>query len=660
MKCHRKQLIRTKEGRGKGNEAWVSFKDLPHNIKEFCMLKLGDPKKMVICNGLEKFILPDTKAVEFYAKHRKPSGKPLAFSKQREKATNAMIFNAITAVLDDRGAMTKMFGSKKTKIWQNISEAVNYLNMNEDSSVQKWEHSLPSNARSLERKHKKYQKESYWAFIHAGEGSKNASKRTEELDSLIISLYCLPTKPYIASVCKLFLQFMAGEITIANIDTGEVFEPDHFYKNGEPIEVSEDTVRNIVKQPKNELIIKKRRNGAYDFSHKQRPHVHRTPPQYSMSKISLDDRDIHHTKLHDGTKVMPYYAFDVMSTAMIGISHSKSKNSQLFTDCIKNMFQFTTSLGLGVPMQMEVEHHLVNNFKDGLMKAGNIFPLVRWCNPTNSQEKRAEGFIRVKKYGVEKNNHQNVGRHYLKNDSNRVTNQKIFDEENNNYKFAKATYKNVVAWEMNEQIEFNNQLHPDQVKFKGKTRIQVFKENVNPNLPEVDKAMLAKFIGEQTQTTIRRSQYVRVQYENWQIESPKIMEALSPNNFTVDAFYIPNEDGEIKEVYIYQNDTYLCACKPVPKFNEANAEWTEVDEKNYTEATKYISEFDKMVKDDTAETLQRITVIKNEVIPNKEIEAEVVDEVVDDLDDDDMFNDAYFDQLEKNMESVAERALREL
>ena len=43
-----------------------------------------------------------------------------------------------------------------------------------------------------------------------------------------------------------------------------------------------------------------------------------------------------------------------------------------------------------MPAQVEVEHHLVNNFADGLMKAGVVFPFVRWCNPGNSQEKRAE------------------------------------------------------------------------------------------------------------------------------------------------------------------------------------------------------------------------------------------------------------------------------
>ncbi len=64
-------------------------------------------------------------------------------------------------------------------------------------------------------------------------------------------------------------------------------------------------------------------------------------------------------------------------------------------------------------------------------------------------------------------------------------------------------------------------------------------------------------------------------------------------------------------MFIYQNNQLICACKPVPTFNRANSEWTDADIQGYQEATKYVSQFDKMVKQDTAEGLQRVTLIKN-------------------------------------------------
>lgn len=186
--CQRGKLIRTKEGRGAGNEAFVSFHDLPFDIKTIAIQKLEDPKDVLVRNQLENYILPDAKAITFFATHRKPNGRPLSEDDQRERATNAMILNAIQMVFKDRGVMIKMFGKKKTLVWQNISEAVNAINPN------KWTHSLPGNVRSLQRKYEKYINESYKIFIHAGEGVANAQKIKGEIADFIFAQYCLPTK----------------------------------------------------------------------------------------------------------------------------------------------------------------------------------------------------------------------------------------------------------------------------------------------------------------------------------------------------------------------------------------------------------------------------------------------------------------------------------
>lgn len=620
--CRRGKLVRTNEGKGLGNQAWVSFHDLPVvkgvDIKEFCLRMLGKPEDVLVKNLLEGEIVPDPKAIDFYAQHRKPNGKPLTFNQQREKATNAMILNAIETIMKDRVKSNKIFGKKKTQIWQNISDAVNAIN------TDKWLYNLPGNPRSLQRKYNEYLKDRYMAFIHKGEGSDNARKVNEDIERLIIGLYCMPNKPYMSSTYDMYLQFMGGALEAYDVQTGEIFNREDFYdENGKMVELSESTINNYLNKPVNKIIIEKCRNGAYDFSQKSRPHVHRHAPLFSMSKITLDDRDIMHHKLPDGSKVMAYYAFDSLSGAMIGIAHSKSKNQTLFLDCIRNMFQFTTSYGLGVPMQMEVEQHLVSDFSEGLMKAGVLFPFVRWCNPTNSQEKEAEGFIRIKKYGVEKDRHQNVGRHYSRNESNRVTRQKIFDEANDNYKEAKATYEQIVAWELEEQTLYNNELHPNQRKYKGKTRLEVFLENVNPNLPKLNKALLAQFIGEHTKTTIRRNQYVNVQYEKYQLPTPQVLSMLAPNNYQVDAYFLPN-DNEEKEVYLYQNGEYLCTCKPVPVFNRANVEWTDEDARKYQEAMAYIAKFDAMTRRLSEEKLPKIRTMK----PTAEIDVdfEVVEE----------------------------------
>ncbi|WP_395060065.1 hypothetical protein [Flavobacterium sp.] len=586
-----------------GQDALVLFNSLDRETKDAITIKFGNPKEEAKKGWFAKQYIADRRAAEFYMAHTYGEhSKKLDPEYVIQYTHNASVLNTVLVAKTNRKDYIRAQGAINIDIWQSLSNDVN--------AFREVAHNLPTTKDTLRRKVTQYQKESYASLISGKLITQNAIKRTSKIESLVVSLYCIPNKPYVETTHEMYHDFMAGNLDVANIKTGELYDRAKFFKNGEPVELSVATIWNIINAPHNNLIIKKQRNGAYDFNHKNRPHANRTAPNYSMSKISLDDRDIMHTKLPDGSKVMAYYAFDDLSGAMIGIAHSKSKNHQLYIDCIKNMFQFTSSKAIGIPMQLEVEHHLVSDFKDGLMMAGNIFPFVRWCNATNSQEKYAERLIGTKKYGVEKSNNQNVGRHYSRLDSNRTTLQKIFDEQNDNYKDAKASYEQIVANEMQEQMQYNNQLHPNKERYAGKTRLQVFLENINPNLPKFDKSYLAKYIGSHTETSIRRSQYVTVQYQKYQLESANVLHLLAPNNYNVDAYYMTDNQGKINEVFLYQKERFICKCEPVPTFNRANAEWTDTDKQGYENATKYISQFDKIVKEHTANTMEKVTVFR--------------------------------------------------
>ena len=133
----------------------------------------------------------------------------------------------------------------------------------------------------------------------------------------------------------------------------------------------------------------------------------------------------------DGNRVKAYYAYDVASGCVVGYAYNRLKTADLFIDCVRNMFRLIDHQGWNCPAEVEVEHHLVNNFADGLIRAGVVFPFVRWCNPGNSQEKRAEHFNRVKKYGVEKRSQVGIGRWYARLEANRPKEEKVYDEFNN-------------------------------------------------------------------------------------------------------------------------------------------------------------------------------------------------------------------------------------
>ena len=239
----------------------------------------------------------------------------------------------------------------------------------------------------------------------------------------------------------------------------------------------------------------------------------------------------------------------------------------------------------------------LKDFSDGLMQAGSVFPLIRWCNPGNSREKRAEHFNRAKKYGVEKRSQVGIGRWYARLEANRPKEEKVYDEYNNTYKVKTYTYDELVADDIRAINEYNSQPHPNQKKYPGMTRWDVLCARQNPDLAPWDKAVLYRYIGFHTSTTIRNNSYLKVQYNDYRLPDPEIIARLEPRNYKVDAYYLPDHDGNIGEVYIYQNGRFIATCKPAPRYNENTAEQTDADREAYIDQAKYVAKFDKMVKE---------------------------------------------------------------
>ncbi len=275
-------------------------------------------------------------------------------------------------------------------------------------------------------------------------------------------------------------------------------------------------------------------------------------------------------------------------------------------------------------MEVEVEHHLVNTFADDMMKEGNIFPKVRWCNPGNSQEKHAEHFNKALKYEYEKKEQVGIGRPFLKLEANRPKVDKQWDEDGMKVKEKTYSYEELLADALSAQDKYNNDLHPDQKKFKGMTRLDVLLYNVNPDLPYYKDNSVARYIGDYTATSIVRSQYVKVQYEKYQLPHPRELGKLSSNNYSVTAYYLPSDD--IQEVHLYQHDKFICTCKKIKTFNTARAEWTDEDQQAYQEFSEYGASFRKMVKEGKAD-IMKVNLLKH-TQELEELEVEIIDEPI--------------------------------
>lgn len=603
-----------RSGRGLGGYVLVEIATMPLRFQERIKLKYGDIKEDAIRNWLGSHYHIDAKAREFYTRFRFDNGDALPPEHIQEYTVNASVIEAVMRAMEDATFMRKAMKAGPVN-WGELAGAISYYQA-------EFGHTLPVSSNRFKKRVNDFKANGYESLISRKFMNQNRRKVTYDIERLLLSIDAQPEQPFNTTVWEQYNLFVQGELELYDPETGEVLNPADFTdKDGNPLVLSPATVANYLNNPKNKALRGKLHMSQWDFNNAYRPYHLRSIGEYSLSKVSLDDRDLPRP-MKDGNRVKAYYAYDVVSGAVVGYAYNRYKTTELFLDCMRNMFQTLDRNGMYIPAELEVEHHLVSDFADGLMQAGTVFPLIRWCNPGNSREKRAEHKNREKKYGVEKRTQVGIGRWYAKLEANRPKEEKVYDEKNNTYKVKTYSYEELVADDIRAIETFNAQPHPNQKRYPGMSRWDVLCAHQNPNLAPWDKAVLYRFIGQHTETTIRQNTYCTVMYNQYGLPSPEIIEKLEPRNYKVDAYYLPDADGTINEVYIYQNGRYIATCKPVARYNENTAEQTEYDKAAYTEQSKYVAQFDKMMKDGK---IKRVGILaKEEAKLITEVQAEAV------------------------------------
>ncbi len=635
----RAQINVVRAGKGLGNYALIEIATLPQRFRGRIKEKYGTMEQNILKDWFGQHYRIDAEARSFYTRFRFEDGSALPPDKINEYTVNASVLKAVVSVMADTNIMRKAMNGQ-TINWGEMAGAISYYQA-------EFGHTLPLSPHRFRERVNAYQKEGYESLISKKFKNQNTRKVNYRIERLLLSLDSQDERPYNTTVAEMYNMFLMGELVVADVETGEVFDPKDFTdKKGNPIVLSEATIANYLNTPKNKALRAKLHDTQWDFNNQYRPYHLRAHAVYALSKISLDDRDLPRP-MPNGQRVKAYYAYDVVSGAVVGYAYNRLKTRDLFLDCMRNMFQTLDRNGFYMPAELEVEHHLVENFADGLMKAGVVFPLIRWCNPGNSREKRAEHFNRAKKYGVEKRLQVGVGRWYARLEANRPKVEKVYDEQNNTYKEKSYSYEELVADDIRAIQEYNNQLHPNQKMYPGMTRWDVLAGRQNPDLRPFDKAVLYRFIGNQTTTTIKQNMYCTVQYQQYRLPSPAEIEKLAPRNMKVDAYWLPDADGNVNEVYLYQNGEYICTCGLLERYNEATAEQTAADRAAYTEQAKYVSQFDKMMKD---EKIQKVVVMRSsDAREIEQVEARAVPQPVEQPDED--YSD-YMDTARYRREAV--------
>jgi hypothetical protein len=596
--------LKVKVRGGNGNKALIEYESLHDRWKRLVDKRyaaFGGVRKYMLSQPILNLIIPNAQARQFFAAHTLPSGAHLPIEYQQRYTRQAEWLGMINDALEDKRTLKDILKCDVTTFWEHV------LKLHQiDQPINP---ALPVSYDNLRKKLKAYTANGYAALVSAKFGNQNTRKVNAKIENLILSLYCMDTKPYLVEVCRKYKDFMCGKLKVVDMVTGEVFDTKDFYVAGKPYALGESTVDYYIKKPVNIAAIDKQRMSGIQWRSKYHPHVIRKSPAYAFSKVTMDDVDIPFKDESGGRPVKSYQVYDVASGAIVGKAFGREKNVGLLREALRDMYQLILSNDWGMPLEIEMERHLTKHLGASprpspkeremlrkkstgaeceaitadILTEANIFKYVRVCLGGNAREKRAEHFIRRKKYEFQNKRPGFQGRFYARLITNRL------NQDDNRVRYA---YEQIVQNELDDMEAYNNSLHPKQEQYPGMTRWDVLQQCMNPEATKYPVHTVIQYVGYKAETSVRAA-YVEVQYNKYRFTDVANMEQLIHPNVT--AYYMPGNDG-IEKVYIFQDGKYIGEALRVAPFQEARAEQTAADLANAKEQWGYQKSFDVLVR----------------------------------------------------------------
>ncbi len=572
--ARRGQLKVVRRGKGKGSSVLIDYNSLPVSLRDKVDRRLGTDAVHVatIKKWFSEHYRRDRGAMEYYPKRLRELNLSLSLERiaqlTEEYTANASVLMAVKSLQADIRLLKRVMGGSKVVRWEQLASAISYYK-------QEVGHTLPQSAPRFRKALREFDEHGYESLISKKFGNQQTRKVDRDTLYLLLALDNDDTRPYNSTVAERYNNFVEGLLTVYNPETGELYDPSK-YKS-----LSETTVANYLSTPEAKALRGKVHDDYQTWRGKNQPFVLRKRPTMSLSKISLDDRDLklkvnwREQGISEIVSLKIYIAYDLASQAIIGYSFSGKKRHDIFIGCLRSTFRTLLANNLPCPYEAEVEQHLVSDFKESIMRPGALFPEPYFLAPGNSQAKGAEHMNRLFKYQTEKEYIPNTGRHYARLDANQTNEEKSFDEHNDRFKAKVWAYEDAVAFYEGLIYEYNHSPHSNTAYWGGRTRWEVLMESVNPQLAAIDTHKLATLIGEHRSTSVRRG-HIKANYRSFAL-SPEGMGKLKSRDGKVDAYWWEQVEGEMGEVHIYEGGRYIETAEEIYRVNEAKAEQTEAD-----------------------------------------------------------------------------------
>lgn len=449
LSCFRGKIKRTKEGRGKGNEAYIAFESLDNATQKLVIENIGEPEradKLIF----ENYIKIDNIAREFFRNYTTHENKALPEKNIQEYTANVELFNAINDIINSTMSKRKALGSKANP-WAKITEIIANLPRH------KYPHSLPKNERRLRDKYNLYFKEGYGSIIHSGFGHKNSEKINDEAKAWVLARWGDRVRK-----CTGYTQLLREYNAMAL---------DNDWKELK----SEQTLINFLTDPKIEPIWYGTRYGELKSKEKF-SYQHTTKlPSLRDSLWYSDGTKLNYYYQEDGKirTCQVYEVFDTYSEVFVGYHISKKENFEAQYHAFKMALQIAGHK----PYEIKFDNQGGTKKLEATSFLGKLARLTTRTAPYNGKSKTIEyAFGRFQQ-------------DFLKQDwfftGQNVQAKKT--ESKTNMEFILANAKNLPTLEEIKKTyaarrkQWNEAAHPK----TGKPRLEMYLNSINPATPQV-------------------------------------------------------------------------------------------------------------------------------------------------------------------------------
>lgn len=607
-RARRNPEFRLRSGGGSGNSVLLSWHHIPEDWKKQLTKEFGHPQAET--NPLSEYFTMSAGARRWFDGFQFECGTGLTPDQINQYTVNASVLDAVCELKNIREISRKMRGTSLRGLWPSLIEDTNQFN---DILKQTYgaSHTLPKSIK-LKKNVKNYEEYSYESIIDGRARNQAAKQVTDLMIQVWKDIYAgqRDYKPDYTEVARRYDAFLAGIIDVVVNDSGELYDPKHKDFN----HVSAKTVYNYQSSWEHKVQTHAKRSGNRQvFTQNNIPYHKLEHTEYASTTISVDDRNPPFKNLK-GKRIWFYNGIDLGSEAFTVSVYGETKEG-IILEFYRQMVRNYSQLGLNLPLELEGELSLNSSYTDSFLANGAMFQNVR-IEANNARGKKVEAFYRPLRYALEKKREGWLARPNALLESNQASAHKV----------PLIPQKEIVSGCLKDLKTWNYTLHPNQDKYPGMCRWEVFLENQNPNLMPYNWPGILSGLGHETRTTMRAGRITlqgkhRVVGQKGEVaigeDLIKIMKQIEGKEVIVR--WLDGNDGDVLKSLVYNlNGSLICELMGDLAYHRSQFERTPQCEINRKLTSAYVATVQRYITNGK-NAINNITIIENEPqLPKKE------------------------------------------